>query len=263
VIDLVVAGSARRYLAHVPPGDDGVTARPLVLAFHGLTETPALQALSSDMNDTADAHGFFAAYPEGLGASWNGGGGVCCGQSGLLGVDDVGFSVALVADLATRVCVDRHRVYATGMSAGAAMAHRLGCEASSTFAAIGPVAGTLALPPQACQPLRPVPVIHFHGTADTASPYNGSVLPGAPATAAGWAQRNGCAGAAVSTFSNGDSHCEAWLGCGSGASVTLCTIEGGGHCWPGGNPPCVLGKQTQDLSANEAMWSVFSTFALP
>ena len=263
-LDLVHGGTTRSYILHVPLGYANTAPTPLVLNLHGLTESAMIQALSTGMNETADEHAFLVAYPTGLDASWNGGGGVCCGPSGLANTDDVGFSIAVVDDVAARVCLDRKRVYATGMSAGGVMAHRLACEAAHVFAAIGPVAGTLSLPADQCHPSRPVPVLHFHGTADSAAPYAGGLLPGAVATAAGWAARDGCTDAApLESFRNGDTHCDTWSACPGGASVTLCTIDGGGHCWPGGHPPCAFGTMTQSVSANSAMWSLFEKSALP
>ncbi len=45
-------------------------------------------------------------------------------------MDDVGFFIELLDDLARRTSVDRARVYATGLSNGAMMAYRLAAEAS-------------------------------------------------------------------------------------------------------------------------------------
>ena len=78
--------------------------------------------------------------------------------------DDVGYVAKLLDDLATVVNVDPRRVYATGMSNGAMMCYRLAAELSDRIAAIAPVAGTMAI--EICQPHRPVPVLHFHGTSD-------------------------------------------------------------------------------------------------
>ena len=63
----------------------------------------------------------------------------------------------------------RARVYATGMSNGAMMALRLGCQ-TNTFAAIAPVAGTLMTD---CSHAQPTSVLQIHGTADDRVPYNG------------------------------------------------------------------------------------------
>jgi len=74
-------------------------------------------------------------------------------------------------DLATVVNVDPKRVFATGMSNGGMMCYRLASELSDRIAAIAPVSGTMAIPDY--KPKRPVPVIHFHGTADNIVPFNG------------------------------------------------------------------------------------------
>jgi polyhydroxybutyrate depolymerase len=163
------------------------------------------------------------------------------------------------------VCVDQKRIYATGMSNGGFMSHRLGCERANRFAAIAPVAGVLGIPPGSCTPSRPMPIIHFHGTADTLEPYDGGGTSGFPSVAqtiSGWSTRNGCSAAPTQTFSNGAAHCESTLDCTSGVEVVLCTIDGMGHCWPG-QSFCPFGNASTEISANQAMWEFFQRFALP
>jgi polyhydroxybutyrate depolymerase len=256
-------GAMRSYDLHVPPGADGATALPLVLNFHGYLGFASQQAGWSGMSQTADLRGFAVAYPQGLDNSWNGG--ACCGTSASSGTDDVGFARAVVADIATKLCVDPRRVYATGMSNGGFLSHRLACEASDLFAAVGPVAGVLGIPFETCAPGRRVPVIHFHGTADTLVPYDGNGLdyPSVADTIARWAEIDGCAGAAVEDFAMDDVHCEIHADCEDGTAVRLCTVEGGGHCWPG-NPECaVFGTSTTTISANDEMWAFFEQHTLP
>ena len=43
-----------------------------------------------------------------------------------------------------------------------------------------------------------------------------------------------------------------------GAEVVLVTIEGGGHTWPGKEPPIsFIGKSTKNISANDLIWEFF------
>jgi polyhydroxybutyrate depolymerase len=265
-VDLMFDGVPRRYELHVPPAYDGSTPLPLVLNFHGFTSNAAQQRVFSEMDLTADSRGFVVAYPDGLDASWNAG--VCCGTSAENGVDDVGFARAVIDDIAERGCIDPSRVYATGMSNGGFLSHRLACEASDVIAAIGPVAGVLGIDSSACTPSRPVPVVHFHGTADAVVQYDGgcdvcvSDSESVVDTIAGWVARNGCTEASEVVLRTGSVTCETTAGCDGDASVTLCTITGGGHCWPG-NLFCPFGESTDDISANEVMLDLFETVRLP
>ncbi len=110
--------------------------------------------------------------------------------------------------------------------------------------------------------------MHLHGTGDPVVPYDGGGLAGSQSvddSTAGWIERNGCTGEPTVTFQNGSATCETVDACDGDASVTLCTIEGAGHCWPG--QPCRvlgdLGESTTDIDANEAIWGLFSTVQLP
>jgi polyhydroxybutyrate depolymerase len=114
------------------------------------------------MDDVADREGFVTVYPDGLGVlgTWNGGG--CCGYAVQNDVDDVGFVTALLDHLEQALCIDRARVFASGMSNGGIFSHRLACEQSERIAAIAPVAGTLMI--ESCAPSRSVSVMHIHGS---------------------------------------------------------------------------------------------------
>jgi polyhydroxybutyrate depolymerase len=257
-------GGTRDYLVHVPPSYEQGKSMPVVLAFHGLGGTGEQVASRIGMNTKSDSAGFVVVYPNGVSLSWNGG--ACCGDAVSNDVDDVGFARAVVADVSKQLCVDPKRVYATGLSNGAFLVHRLACEAADVFAAVAPVAGVLAIPPDSCKPSRPVPIEEFHGTADTLVLYDGggpNNLPSVPATFEGWATRDACTDASTTvSYSKGDASCATYSTCAAGVKVTLCTITGGGHCWPG-ETSCPYGATTSDISANDAMWEFFSAFALP
>jgi polyhydroxybutyrate depolymerase len=139
------------------------------------------------------------------------------------------------------------------------MSHRLACQLSDRIAAVAPVAGTLVY--QDCRPSRPMPVMAFHGTADPVLAYDGGIFPGAPASQMRWHDLDGCSGDAAETVHMGDSSCSTYQTCEGGAEVTLCTIEGGGHTWPGAD--ILVGATTQDLDATDAMWEFFMRHPLP
>ena len=259
---VTAGGRERTFRVHVPPGYDPSTPTPLVVNFHGVNCTSSQQVLISQMPQKADAAGFIVVHPDGVGKSWNGG--TCCGQALSENVDDVAFARALLDDVEAKLCIDPRRVFVTGISNGGYMTNRLGCELADRVAAIAPVAGGTLVSP--CDPARPMPVLYFHGTADAIVPYEGGYLGGLPSAAktfGDWAARNGCTDAPVTTFTNGDVHCETYQTCAAGVEVTLCTIDGGGHTWPGGTPVPGLGETTTDISANDAMWEFFQRFPMP
>lgn len=65
------------------------------------------------------------------------------------------------------------------------------------------------------------------------------------------------------SFQKGDSSCQTYKACGAGVEVILCTVQNGGHTWPGGTPVPSLGNTTTDLSATDAMWDFFTRHPLP
>lgn len=267
-VDLRHGGEARSYELYVPPSYDGTTPLPVVLNFHGFTSSGLLQQEGTKMDELASREGFLVAYPNGLDNSWNGG--VCCGLSAETNVDDVGFTRAVIEDLGERGCIDTARVYATGMSNGGFLSHRLACEAADVIAAAAPVAAVLGIEESACNPSRPVPIMQLNGTADPLVAYEGGGLsdsPSAQESIDGWIARDGCAGEPEVSYENGAAICETVSECDGEVSVTLCSIEGAGHCWPG--QPCperfggLLGEPTFDIDANEVIWELFSRTVLP
>jgi polyhydroxybutyrate depolymerase len=263
----MVDGVQRQFDLQVPPDHDGETPIPLVLAFHGWTLSSQIQAQMSDMSAVANERGFVVAYPQGIGdGSWNVGS--CCGDAFEGQVDDVGFALALVENIGDEMCIDTNRVYSTGFSNGGMMSHLLGCVASDVFAAIGPVAGVIMIPDAECNPSRPVPVMHLHGTADSSVAYGGNgMVPhiSVPGSTDGWVARNGCDPDPTVVFQEDDVTCERWGGCGGdGAEVVLCSIAGMGHCWPG-DPQCLGLMETPSVTvqASEVIADFFEAHPMP
>lgn len=247
-VTLEHGGRERSYRLFVPEdltsGPDGV---PLVVAMHGGFGDPDTFADTTRFEELAAREGFVVAFPAGTGRppddavrSWNAG--ACCGPAQANQVDDVGFLLAVVDDVAGRVPVDTDRVFATGHSNGARMAYRLACEAADTFAAIGVVAGELDTHP--CEPSRPVSVLHIHGDADPIHPIDGSE-PSVPFGAAvftpivdtidTWVALDGCPALAVEVTS-GEVTTTTWDGCTDGTTVEYRIVHGGSHSWPGSEP---------------------------
>jgi polyhydroxybutyrate depolymerase len=264
-----VGGERRAFTVHIPPSYRRLLLRPtpLVLSFHGYRNFPLFQQVFSGLNHKADEAGFIVVYPKGTGdpLSFNGQG--CCGSAFSDGVDDVAFTDAMLDELERKLCIDKRRVYVTGFSNGGFMAQRLACERAERFAAAASVGGLID--PAGCTPSRPISMLEFHGTADETVPYEGK--PGRYVSAeqafAFWASASACSGAPELSYARGDASCQTYTRCAGGAEVGLCTIDEGGHTWPGGLDNFLVeqsaGKVSNDLSANDAIWSFFQRHPLP
>ena len=102
-------GRNRSYIVHIPPKYDAKRQTPVVLAFHGAATNAAIMVRFCGLNETSDKEGFVVVYPNGTGRmdkmlTWNGGN--CCGYAVVNNVDDVGFTRAMLDDLAKVVNVD-------------------------------------------------------------------------------------------------------------------------------------------------------------
>ncbi len=251
---LDVDGVVRSYRLYVPPSL-GSGSAALVVDLHGFGSDPENQDLASGMRRLAGVEGFVVAQPIAQGAvpTWN-------GQPGDPGaVADVAFLRALVNDVAGRVDLDTGAVFASGFSNGGSMAHRLACDASEVFAAIGTVAGQFPLV-ERCDPGQPVAVIAFHGTADIVVPFGGisRFLPDVPAWAGRWSERNDCAPVPARERIAADVIVDRWVACAGDVEVAFYTVEGGSHSWPGSTRPGGF-RPTQSIDATPLMWDFFAS----
>ena len=276
---------ARSYLVRMPPASAANKPLPVVINFHGGGGNAKTQKWYSRMDATADRMGFVVIYPNGSGGvgerfhTWNAGN--CCGWAGLYGVDDVGFTLAVLDDLARRTPVDHARIYATGLSNGSMMAYRLAAEASERIAAVAGVAGAMTL--AAFSPRLPVPVLHIHSVDDERARYDGGLGFAVPLgntrvfhasvtdMLTKWLEHNRCpaerraappiAGGGVDTGHSATRF--TWAPCRAGSEVVLLRLAGAGHVWPGGQRdflPALLGKSTGVIDANEEIWAFFARF---
>lgn len=249
-------GNTREYDVQIPISYDGATALPLVFDLHGYTSNKDQQKAVSGFADLAEDEGFVVVRPNGFGGlrSWNAGD-FCCGQAQNQGLDDVGLILAIIDEVAATTCIDPQRIYATGISNGGALSHRLACEAADVFAAVAPVAYPIDRDPfDQCAPSRPIAVMHSHGRADIIVPYDGSLTqPSTPESFAYWAATNGCMGDPTITYQNDDSSCATYQTCDGGVATSLCTIDGG-H---------LLYVNNDDVPVAELSWQFLSQYVLP
>lgn len=258
---LTVDGVGRSYRLHVPW--TRARARPLLLVLHGGFGSGRQAEQAYGWDRVADRNDFLVAYPDGWHRAWNTGGG-CCGRPAARGLDDARFLEEVVRRVSSDYDVDADRIYLTGMSNGAMMAYTMACR-SSVFAAIAPVAGTQLV---SCPEAAPVSVIHVHGLADNRVRFAGgpgegvAQVDGPPVeqVVATWRRIDRCEAPTVTA--SGPVRTSTAV-CAEGRAVTLVTIEGAGHQWPGsaaGRAGQLLGADppSQALDATAAIWAFFA-----
>ena len=148
----------------------GAAPAPAVVVLHGATIGAQRTLRGSGFAEAAAAHGFAAAFPDGIYRQWNDG----REEGRVSGVDDVGFLRRLVGELIARGVADPARIYLAGISNGGMMTFRMLCEASELFAGAGTIIANMpAGIGEACQPKKALPLVMFNGTADPLVPYRG------------------------------------------------------------------------------------------
>ena len=259
-------GIQRNYILYIPEIYDGSSDVPLVLNFHGFGSNATQQMVYGDFRDIADTEGFLLVHPEGTtfigNQFWN------VGFPGLSSnIDDVGFTEALIDELATLYAIDLDRVYATGMSNGGFMSFLLACQLSEKIAAVASVTGSMTQDTfDDCNAQRPTPVLQIHGTEDDVVLYNGNTLSIPIADVISyWVDHNNCETTPTTTtfpdidpsdgstiehsvYEDGD----------NGITTEHMKVIGGGHTWPGS--VINTGGTNQDIDASMEIWLFFSRF---
>jgi polyhydroxybutyrate depolymerase len=288
----------RPYVVFLPSSFDPAEQIPVVLGLHGGggRAAPHLTCPGGDESDplclhgVGESEGFITVYPNGTGfrplrgiRTWNAGGGAdgwncSSGKACEQAVDDLGYIDAVLADLSRSATLDTNRIYATGLSNGAAMSHRLACERSDVFAAVVAVAGSNQFATAAqCEPSRPISVMQIHGTADPCWEYetsdraclgsNGRKM-GALESSEGWAEINGCTDHVEGLITDAEPDATSvqvatWSACEGRVEVSLLTVHGGGHTWPNGDPGLdrLVGEVSTEIDSS-TIWEFMSRWTL-
>jgi polyhydroxybutyrate depolymerase len=284
---VLVDGTERRYLVHLPQGYDRDRKWPVVIMFHGGGGKGRTAMWDTGWAELADQEGFLAVFPEGTPPdpsrpsafvgnpqTWNDGSRRPTVTAAERKVPDVKFVSALLADLKQHFHADDRRIYATGFSNGASMSFRLARELPAEFAAIAPVAGADWL--SGTLPDRPVPVLYITGSADPLNPLDGGEIhigrrsygekPASGEMIRKWAKLHGCEPEPSVILDEKATRAIAYRQPGGGQPVVFYTLDGHGHHWPGGKvilPGRLAGENTATIKATKVIWQFFKKQALP
>ena len=150
---LKVGGTEREYKIYVPK--DLGTKRPLLISCHGMNQDAAYQMGMLDIKSVADTAKFVTVFPEGISKSWD-----------ITGNHDINFMLAIIDEMVEKYDIDRGRVYLSGFSMGGMFTYHAMNKIADRIAAFAPISGYPMGGATASPNVRPIPIIHTHGTSD-------------------------------------------------------------------------------------------------
>ena len=287
---IVGAGRRRSVVVHVPRGLKTGVVVPLVCMLHGCTQDAASFAAATRMNETADRHGFIAAYPqqdrgENQLGCWN----WFLPEHQERHSGEPAWIAAVVEELVGTTAtwtIDRSRIFVAGLSSGGAMAAILAATHPDLFAAVAVHSGLArgsatdlrtaftamargADGHVADRPGRPTPSMVIHGTADrTVAPVNADHVLRQGMTANRLAAPELCdfdirhpSTSSRGGIDGGHTYTRSRWADRRGALIhELLEVDGLGHAWSGG----AAGGSHSDPrgpNASEAIWRFFADAA--
>lgn len=257
-------GQKRDFIIYTPKNYSSSNKNfPVVFNFHGGGMSNLEQMFYTKMNKSADKNQFMVIYPLGINKDWN----VGFEMSYQKGSNDIGFIKEMLTFLKGKYKIDEKALYATGLSRGGFLCHRIAAEMGDTFAAVASVGAPLPDSVQFYnQSKHKIAVLQVHGTADEVVKYDGKndAYASALKTFDYWKAQNGITSGVKTKeikYGSNDSKVVFSEVKNNETAVKLITIKNGGHTWPGTDPFNIgypLGYTHQKLDINEEIWRFFS-----
>ena len=209
-----VGGTEREYKIYVPKNLG--EKRPLLISCHGMNQDAAYQMNMLDIKSVADTAKFVTVFPEGISKSWD-----------LDGNRDINFVLALIDKMVDDYDIDRGRVYLSGFSMGGMFTYHAMNRIADRIAAFAPISGYPMGGATAKAGVRPIPIIHTHGTSDDVVTFSN-----VQSALNVWINHNGCPTTATVTKKyRGASHItrRVWGPGNDGVEVVLMEMANKGH----------------------------------
>jgi len=159
-----IDGVSRKWMLDVPSGYDATKPYKLIFVWHPLGGSGSqvvsggyngLKSLSNSTTIFATADGLQGSNSETSGVGWwNANGG------------DMKLVQIMLDKINAGLCVDQDRIFSTGFSFGGMMSYTLPFE-FNVFRAVAPCSGKTGVIPYTEKFTGPVPIMAFHGDADT------------------------------------------------------------------------------------------------
>lgn len=241
--NITVNGTSRSYNVYAPKnlGEN----RPLLIFCHGYNQDANWMQNSEFKNDNVsmeavcDTAKFVVVFPNGIDKSWD-----------TSGDRDINFVKAIIDKMVTQHKIDRNRVYLGGFSMGGMFTYHAMNRIPDLIAAFCPVSGYPMGGATANANVRPIPILHIHGTGDDVCAFSGAQ----PALNV-WIKHNGCpTSAKVTSNYNGFSGAKlhVWGPGNDNVEVRLLELANKGH-W--------ICKEKQVYTGKE-IWNFCKNFSL-
>ena len=159
-----VNGVEREFRLSAPSSEAG-TRLPLVIAFHGGTDSQEDFAQQEQFDQLGEQEKFVMAYAiaeqdrTAAEGEW-------FLNTAATSKEDNNFSEAIVDELSESYCIDQDRLYAIGYSLGAMFTYEIACQLNHRFAATASFAGTMPVNPESCDIASGIGILHIHGKLD-------------------------------------------------------------------------------------------------
>ena len=157
-------GVEREFRLSAPSSEAG-TRLPLVIAFHGGTDSQEDFAQQEQFDQLGEQEKFIMAYAiaeqdrTAAEGEW-------FLNTAATSEEDNNFAEAIVDELSESYCIDQDRLYAIGYSLGAMFTYEIACQLNHRFAATASFAGTMPVNPESCDIARGIGILHIHGKLD-------------------------------------------------------------------------------------------------
>lgn len=255
-----VNGVEREFRLSVPSSVQG-TSLPLVIAFHGGTDSQEDFAQQEQFDQLGEQEKFIMAYAiaeqdrTAAEGEW-------FLNTAATSKEDNNFTEAIVEELSGSYCLDQDRLYAIGYSLGAMFTYEVACQLNHRFAATASFAGTMPVSPESCDIASGIGILHIHGKLDYIIYYHQDwdwkdgehegvgTMSEVPNLIDYWAEKSSCQANAVETSLTEEHviHSD----CIDGVIIEHYGLQIWDHNWPGE----VGGEPTYEL-----MWNFLSQFS--
>ena len=171
---LTVNGVSRDYIGYLPNNLGNL--RPLLISCHGMNQDAPYQKNMLSIESVADTAKFLTIFPNGIDKSWD-----------ISGDRDIKYILAIIDEMVKKYNIDSNRVYLSGFSMGGMFTYHAMNKIADKIAAFAPISGYPMWGTTADSKVRPIPIIHTHGTGDDVVAFSG--VQGALNV---WIKHNGC-----------------------------------------------------------------------